>query len=57
VVQMHLRTRRTTYSDGLGLGGEDKEGARSGTGGVDTPDLVDFLYLNCFCMILFFLIG
>jgi hypothetical protein len=33
--------------------GEDEESARSGTGGVDTLDSVDFLYLNCFCMILF----
>jgi hypothetical protein len=31
----------------------DQESARSGTCGVDTPDSVDFLYLNCFCMILF----
>jgi hypothetical protein len=53
VLQMHLRTRRTTYADGLGLGGENEESARSGTGEVDTPDSVDFLYLNCFCMILF----
>jgi hypothetical protein len=53
VLQMHLRTRRTTYADGLGLGREDQESARSGTGGVDTPPSVDFPYLNCFCMILF----
>jgi hypothetical protein len=54
VLQMHLRTRRTTYADGLGLGGgEDQESARSGTGGVDTPHSVDFSYLNYFCMILF----
>jgi hypothetical protein len=42
----HIRRRARTR-------GEDEESARSGTGGVDTPDSVDFLYLNCFCMILF----
>jgi hypothetical protein len=42
----HIRRRVRTR-------GEDQESARSGTGGVDTPDSVDFSYLNCFCMILF----
>jgi hypothetical protein len=43
VLQMHLRTRRTTYADGLGLGGEDEESARSGIGGVDTPVFLSLL--------------
>jgi hypothetical protein len=42
----HIRRRARTR-------GEDEESARSGTGGVDTPDSVHFLYLFCFCMILF----
>jgi hypothetical protein len=46
----HIRRRARTR-------GEDQESARSGTCGVDTPDLVDFLYLNYFCIIIFFLIG
>jgi hypothetical protein len=54
VLRMHSRTRRTRYVDGLGLGGEDEESARSGTGRVDTPDSVHFLHLNCFWMILFY---
>jgi hypothetical protein len=53
VLQMHSRTRRATYADGLGLEGEDEESARFGTGGVDTPDSVDSIYLNCFCMYYF----
>jgi hypothetical protein len=32
----------------------DQESARSGTRAVDTPDSVDSIYLNCFCMILFY---
>jgi hypothetical protein len=43
----HIRRRPRTR-------GEDEESARSGTGGVDTPDSVDSIYLNCFCMILFY---
>jgi hypothetical protein len=45
---MHSRTRRGTYADGLGLEGEDQESARTGTGGVDTPNSVDSVYLNYF---------
>jgi hypothetical protein len=48
VLQMHSRTRRGTYADGLGLGGEEQESARTGTGRVDTPDLVDSVYLIYF---------
>jgi hypothetical protein len=48
VLQMHSRTRRATYADGVGLGGEDQESVRFGTGGVDTPNSVDSIYLNCF---------
>jgi hypothetical protein len=42
----HIRRRARTR-------GEDEESARFGTSGVDTADSVDFLYLNCFCMLLF----
>jgi hypothetical protein len=48
VLQMHSRTRRGTYADGLGLRGEEQESARIGTGGVDTPDSMDSVYLNYF---------
>jgi hypothetical protein len=48
VLHMHSRTRRGTYADGLGLEGEDQESARTGTGGVDTPNSMDSVYLNCF---------
>jgi hypothetical protein len=37
----HIRRRPRTR-------GEDQESARTGTGGVDTPDSVDSIYLNCF---------
>jgi hypothetical protein len=45
--QGHIRRRPRTR-------GEDQESARTGTGGVDTPDSVDFVYLNCFFIILFY---
>jgi hypothetical protein len=47
----HIRRRPRTR-------GEDHESARSGTGGVDTPDSVDSIYLNCFLYdTILFLVG
>jgi hypothetical protein len=43
----HIRRRPRTR-------GEDEESTISGTSGVDTPDSVDSIYLNYFCMILFY---
>jgi hypothetical protein len=37
----HIRRRPRTR-------GEEQESARAGTGGVDTPNSVDSVYLNCF---------
>jgi hypothetical protein len=37
----HIRRRPRTR-------GEEQESARTGTGGVDTPDSVDSVYLSCF---------
>jgi hypothetical protein len=37
----HIRRRPRTR-------GEEQESARTGTGGVDTPDPVHSIYLNCF---------
>jgi hypothetical protein len=49
----HRAPNALTYSEGhirrrLRTRGEDQESARTGTGGVDTPDSVDSVYLNCF---------
>jgi hypothetical protein len=43
----HIRRRPRTR-------GEEQESARTGTGGVDTPDSVDSIYLNYFFIILFY---
>jgi hypothetical protein len=48
-----------TYSEGhirrrLRTRGEDQESARTWTGRVDTPDSMNSVYLNGFCIILFY---
>jgi hypothetical protein len=49
----HRAPDALTYSEGHirrqpRTRGEDQENARSGTGGVDTPDSMDSIYLNYF---------